>query len=179
MELLFAVGFLFGLVVLLVLAAYTVDAGAWFGALLVLLLFSAYFWLSLGVNAFAYAWANPLLSIFYAFAYLTLGLLWTIAKWLLYVRAEVKGLTSEVREQYASRDMEHLSKYTFVEWLYYSKRLSRAKDNEGLIACWVILWPVSIVWTLVDSYVREVITWLVTIYDRISNKVVERYIGKV
>jgi len=49
----------------------------------------------------------------------------------------------------------------------------QATDNKGLITVWILYWPFSMLWSLVEDLMHEVLKWVVTrlraVYDTIGN----------
>lgn len=103
------------------------------------------------------------LALFSAY-YLLVGGLWSIVKWFLYslkLRDETKEKQANKRHDDPHRNARPSESY--------------AKNNKGLLAGWVAMWPFSMIGTFIGDFLTKlfdhVVKALSGIYDGIANAV--------
>jgi hypothetical protein len=89
---------------------------------------------------------NPFLIIIGVFTYLIIGTFWSVAKWYFYL--------SDLREYFE----EYRSAY--------SKRKVDVKENKEKILNWMVYWPLSAIWTLLNDPIKKMFK---KIFGRIDN----------
>lgn len=120
-------------------------------------------WLFGNVNVFALAAADPLLALGLTAGYFAVGALWSLAKWWFYVRRQ--------RERYDELKTAFLKQHGCPEkgpvpdrlkaiWKarrphYNSYEKPQARENKGRILTWMIYWPWSCVWTILNDPVKR------------------------
>lgn len=108
-------------------------------------------------------------------AYLVAGAIWGIIKWWFFVRKQ-RGLYDEAHEYYNSHDNSRPwadyvkeGQYNFVRFQYRPS----PKDNKSKIMLWMMYWPWSFLWTMIDDPIkkafRAVYEKLAGVYQRISD----------
>ncbi len=176
-----SVGFwiLAGFVCLLLIAAVEWEKPGWatisLGVTAALL---AYFG---DVNVFAFVRHHPFSALALVVGYFVLGTLWSFGKWWFYLR--------NAREEYDEMKKRFLSSHGVVgtqipdrclqEWqkIYPLQRsvTPKARDNKGRIMTWMVYWPWSFVWTIVNDPVKRMFKSIFrqfqTVYQGIANKV--------
>lgn len=145
------------------------------GFLGAIVLIALVFWaieVGLTVGMVAVAWwtwtwigAHPWQTAGLVAAYFLTGAVWSVVKWW---RFEVKNV-ERVRREFKI----HPAGRTWPE--YRDKYKSDVAEYKGVIIMWIVFWPFSALWTLLDDPVRRlasaIYTELVGVYERISQRV--------
>lgn len=97
---------------------------------------------------FSYLVNNPLVLVFCFVGYLLAGAIWSLVRWFLYL----KGLSIDKDENGKVRH----SKYKF-----------EVSSNKGRITNWMMYWPFSLIWTVIDEPVKKSFRW---IYSKLEGK---------
>lgn len=142
-------------------------------------------------NAFMWVYNNPLLCTAYVSGYVVLGILWSFARWVIFV----KDQASEDKEKYIDLkkifveehnlgivDYEHESIPNSLQKQWKQKIKSyrpegfeppRAKDHKSRIMSWIGFWPASLFWTIADDFIKKSLKALYTLlhnkYQKLSN----------
>jgi hypothetical protein len=102
--------------------------------------------------------------------YVGVGLGWGVAKWYFFVR--------DIREQYVAYKAELVAKQTKDLKYCLDNRFGhdippRASRHKGEIVSWISYWPISVVWTLLDDFLKKlfhrVYDLFAGVFQRISN----------
>jgi hypothetical protein len=152
-----------------------------FGATASLLIFGAALQWCGDVDLIGFAFGNPLRLAIVVAAYFLLGGVWGTIKWWIYAKDRLEEY-EELRDEFL-RD-KNLPTGTAVpvefrkEW---KERLERrrgyregrtlaeaptARDNKSRIMRWMSFWPISMLWSFLDDFIKRVFK---TIYHRISS----------
>lgn len=142
------------------------------------LAFIAWAWVFSLFDVWHVAITDPVSLIIYIICYAVVGIIWTVPKWLWYVKDEVSSLDMNyLRDSYNERGYE--KQYTFKKFLYGQKPYLRPENNKEMIFSWAILWPLSMTWEILHRHIRMVIDWLSIewlrrIYNRINDHVLAK-----
>jgi hypothetical protein len=189
---LFTVGFLIWIF-------WAVENDSGIGSACCLILYLLFVQFLMRTDIFGNFIRDPRGSALCILGYLFIGFLWSFVKWWLFVN-KIANKRREARkdftEEYGIRDQEFSAipvadkeKYgrdttNFVkkpnredEWLVRIRRENLQKpkvsDNKNKIAMWVMYWPVSLVWSLLNDFVKKIIKQLVLAfrksYEAITN----------
>lgn len=125
--------------------------------------------------------ANPLKLVAIVASYFLLGAIWGTAKWWIFVRDRLEEY-EELRDDFLRNKGLPTGQTVPVtyrqEWKQMLERsrsyrdgrtlseAPRARDNKGRIMRWMSFWPVSMLWSFLDDFVKRVFK---TIYYRIAN----------
>ena len=138
------------------------PASIWFIASLALLYFfgnSAFF---KSIGAFILTYPGKTLAIF--LGYVFIGTVWSIIKWFFYLN-RVKETWYENRRKYPSTYSN--SKFSIDDY--------KATEHKERIIHWMLYWPFSGIWTLINDPVRHAFQWVLVncggIFDSIAAKV--------
>lgn len=163
-----------------------------FGAGLVLV---GFVWIMSSVNDISVI-ANPLLWLKWVTIYLVLGVIWSVIKWFSFLHKQKDKLNS-LKEVYIERNnLELIAKrISDTDWLGFVKYLSdqkyspngydKIKKREDVIPTvkgrfsdltrWIVWWPMSAFWTILNDPLRRIAEALVRalkgIYTNIANSV--------
>ena len=97
-------------------------------------------------SAFVYIQQNPGKIILYFFIYLILGTIWSFVKWYFFL--------VEKRDYYKNNNFTiHIDHYT-------------ASDNKGMIINWMIYWPLSSFWTLINHPVKRAFKFIFKRFEK-------------
>jgi hypothetical protein len=168
------------------------------GATVSLLIFGACLqWLG-NVDILGYVWQNPVGVLAAAAAFFVIGTVWGIIKWWIYCRDRLEDYL-EAREKFLENNgadpglktmpPEFRSKWS--SWLEQNykydgegdnRRLDeapRARKNKARIMRWMAFWPISMLWSLFDDFVKRVFR---TIYQKIAGflqRIADNMFGKI
>lgn len=108
--------------------------------------------------AFHYVADNPFTIIGLFLAYLVLGTIWSFIKWFMHLKT--------LKAKHANNDGK-------IDRYYKSD--FKAKDNKGRIINWMIWWPLSGVWTIINDPVvksfKYIFNSLESKFQAISDKI--------
>lgn len=99
---------------------------------------------------------KPFFTLGWILSYFVLGTGWSIVKWALYVLRKREKAIEDIKRD----SIKYHTAPTPV-------RSPQVLENKNLIIGWMIYWPFSALWTLINDPVKRAFTW---IYYRISNR---------
>lgn len=154
-----------------------------FGATISLVVFAAMLQWCGDTNIIGFVFGNPLRLMAVVAAYFLLGGVWGTVKWWIFARDRLEEY-EELRDDFLRN--KNLPSGTVVpqefrrEWKEKLERnrgsyrhggrtlaeAPRARDNKSRIMRWMSFWPVSMLWSFLDDFVKRVFR---TIYQRIHN----------
>lgn len=147
-----------GVVCLLLIAAVEYEKPGW--ATLSLIVTGLVLWLFGNVNILALAATDPLLTLGLLAGYFAVGAVWSLAKWWFYVRRQ--------REKYYQLRTKYLESQDYStsgpipdelrsDWQRraYAHNKPQVRENKGRILTWMIYWPWSFVWTILNDPVKR------------------------
>ena len=149
-----------------------IDHDFWFGATIVgaagvvLLHFFAAGW-----SLWNFAWANPMLLVWYVAGYVMVGICWSVFRWWQFMLDSVeRELASKKRwiESNAS------SKVKSTVCLEYSYSRPEASSNIEKLIGWMTYWPWSGFWFLLNRPFKWLVRQLSGVYDAIGKSVYAR-----
>lgn len=138
---------------------------------------------------------HPTSTLLFVVIYFAFGFVWSFVKWWLFVNKKAlaykvgrmnwlqnqkKGRT---RHQYDSKELiDEITLETTVpeslkeDWRHFSScslcLRPKAVDNKKLISHWVLYWPISALWSLLDDFVGKVMRMIIVkirfVYDGIT-----------
>jgi hypothetical protein len=118
-------------------------------------------------------------------AYFVIGFIWSFAKWWIFVNS--------IAEKYRVKREEFIGNYTAqyqsavpsqsLAWNLEVLRSGIEKPTvakyKSKITVWVMYWPLSVIWSLIDDFVkkafRQIITSLQRFYQFISDKAFKKF----
>ncbi|MBU1179759.1 hypothetical protein KJ885_02345 [Patescibacteria group bacterium] len=120
---------------------------------------------------------NPLIALGFFFAYVVVGVLWSFGKWWFFVRNKRdeyeeckarflrdKGIenTSVVPDNLKKEWSQQFGRYATRD--YYGGK-PKARENKARILTWMIYWPWSMFWTLINDPIKRFFKF---IYERLQ-----------
>lgn len=137
---------------------------------------------ALGTHIYASVMQNPLVMLEIFAVYILIGVIWSMPKWFFHVREIREDYLYDVNRFLWSRDREQnnqIPEDLVADWLR-SPEFRRwdgeipplASKNKSRITLWMMYWPISMVWTLIDEPVRRTFNFVYEqiqgVYTRIS-----------
>ncbi|QIG77818.1 hypothetical protein EVB64_231 [Rhizobium phage RHph_TM61] len=149
------------------------------------------------LKAWTYVYENPWYFLLYVVIYIIAGIVWSHAKWVLYLQeikryhptsikeAEAHALVVEKRnEEYRSTHPEYKCQSVDVnkEAIEYTTKRFRLKslppkasEKKVAITSWLMYWPISALWTVVDNFVLNLFNNLFELirasYQQVSDRI--------
>lgn len=183
----FALGTVWWWVVTLVSTGFlilAIDKESIVGSIFLLLFYISFLEFVSKANIFQFIADKPLVALSYVGGYIVIGLVWSFLKWWLYVHDKVDGLkekrkefllrmrnkstrfTDELREMEITEETkvpEGLRKEWQSDVKMYIPRLSAKKEK---ISIWIVHWPFSMLWSLVDDLIHKLAKRLVETFRK-------------
>lgn len=174
---------LVGIVSLLLIAAVEYEKPGW--ATFSLIVTFTLLWLLGDVNIVALALSNPLLAAGVVAGYFVVGAMWSVGKWWFFVRRSLETY-HEARAEflrrngivsfYASDPIPEGLRGKWQKWLNGRTLESfkpHIKDNKGRILTWMVYWPWSMFWTILNDPVKRMFKFIYrqlrAVYQRITD----------
>lgn len=143
-----------GLFVAWVLVTICAEDEKSFLATLVVGLTALVFELLTPFKAISLALAHPYNTLLLFGTYVAAGVVWSFLKWVLFVY-EVKR-----------KQTEHEATGTGVRWYTYRFTIPlQVGEHKGRITAWMMFWPMSAVWTVINDPIRRSFAWA---YNQVS-----------
>jgi|GEM_PF-3720407 len=185
------VGFYITVVAFIIWGFCLIEKESLFGIITSMILFFIFMQFLAKYNIAASVVDSPL-NLLWIPGYFAIGFAWSFVKWWLFVNKAAERL-KEMKEKFLK---EHTDK-TFDANKKYSEQVSSfsgrnlkeewesfiqfkdvqrplAKKNKGRITTWIIYWPFSFIWSLLNDLIKSLIRQLVTtfqkFYQAISDK---------
>lgn len=136
------------------------------------------------IDIFSSILQNPIKSILILLSYFFIGFIWSFVKWFMYVNKQALTIKLERIEFLKKHKDKHCLTITLdtpipqdlLETWRYSKSFIRkpvVHENKAKISHWVIYWPVSVIWSLLNDFIRKTIDIIVIkikfIYEKIAS----------
>lgn len=138
-----------------------------------------------GTGIYATVWHQPITAVGFVLAYIGLGVAWSFPKWWFYVRRIRDQYTDALQrykrhariplEQKLTQDQidgffRHVHEYGYMSTEGYRESWStvmpvQASKNKNKILVWMMYWPFSLVWTLIDEPFKKAFYFL---FDQIK-----------
>lgn len=117
------------------------------------------------LRPFAMVTSEPLRLLLILGAYVVTGTVWAIMKWgfwLAKLRGRVQDIEAEVTERHGRKDLI-LFNMQVIHRLSDAKLPTtlppKAKEHAPMISGWMMFWPCSALWTLINDPVRHAFKW--------------------
>lgn len=143
-----------------ILITIAIEYGYQIRATLVVLIFFILYFFFGGKEAlsglYLYILNKPFYTLGWLLSYFLLGTTWSVIKWFLYVLRKKEKAVEKLKD-----DIRRFNRYTI------DIVPPQVSEHKNLIIGWMIYWPFSALWTLINDPVKRAFTW---IYYRISNR---------
>lgn len=123
-------------------------------------------------NIFKWIIINWQLTLLFCGIYFLAGTVWAFIKWYFYLHNQKDAYNDakeEIFRQYNVKSLTEVSNEKLSNWEFDQLRklsvVPSAKGKKGTILMWMIYWPASTVWTIINDPVRKVFR---IIYQKIS-----------
>ena len=103
-------------------------------------------------NIFVFIRDNPILIVVSVFAYFCAGTVWSYFKWWFYARK--KRHEYDEAMEYYGRYNDNVLKPKVEDYK------PRALDHKRRILIWMSYWPWSMVWTLINDFVKDIFEFI-------------------
>jgi hypothetical protein len=113
------------------------------------------------LSVISYMKDNPTTVLLRCLAYIGIGVTWSIAKWYFYVL--------DLRDKYMTRSPEYRRD------LYKSS--TDMQCNKTRIINWMMYWPISAIWTLINQPFRRLFLYLYGRFEKVFVSITD-HIGK-
>jgi hypothetical protein len=172
---------------------WSVEKDSWSGSLTCAILYILFLQFLGRLDLFGGVIGHPIDSVLDVLAYFVIGFWWSFVKWWLYVN-KIAIKRSDARKEFLAnykepksavpsetRDKYHVAPIASTkrddDWGFivrnYSLEKPTVSKNKNKISIWIIYWPVSLLWSLLDDLVKKIIKHLVIyfrkVYDGITN----------
>jgi hypothetical protein len=154
------------------------------------------------INIYNYIKDNPNTIVLTFAIYLSLGIGWSIIKWVCFLYKFKQRRKDKLKQFYKHEDDElnrenerrakigkapltnfttGRSEFRFLNDIFYDNQTRMSKspsfsDYKTDIVAWVIFWIPSLIGTLLNDFIRNLVIWIVnrfsTLYQILSNKIV-------
>ena len=136
-------------------------------------------WFLANINVFLLAVLNPMVTLAVVAGYLALGSLWSVIRWYIHVTNEVDRyqntvlprITADFATWVKNNDMDKRwseadRKAEFAKYAKGQFKLPNPAKSKDLILLWMIYWPMSAIWTLVNE---PVVRFFKYVYSKLTN----------
>lgn len=172
---------------------WCVETSSLWGSGIWTILYLVFLQIFVKVNMLDYAMRHPLHALLYVLGYIALGFGWSFIKWWLYVNKQADNYKEKradwLEGQKESREskgqkiegLENITLDTPVpekfmdEWkrsIGYGWSMPRVHENKSKISIWVIYWPVSMIWSVINDFIKRFVKTIImkirVIYDGIT-----------
>lgn len=151
------------------------------------------------VNVFGYLFFQPINTVLYILGYFVIGFIWSFIKWWLRVNETAQKCLEEMdkfikehtsKENFQSavplefQKSERSGKTLRDEWeshIQYKDELKKpiASKNKEKISVWVVYWPFSVVWSLINDFIKRMVEQLVIRFQKIYQSISNRAFKKI
>jgi len=143
-------------------------------ALVIYVLFSQFI---AGADIVNFAVKHPMQMLLYILGYFVTGFIWSFIKWWLHVNSIADKYKERKRKYEALKEPKTESNFQSWERKNYSyKNLEKPKVSQSKkkITLWIMYWPISMIWSLLDDFVKKTIQHLVIKFQKLYQSIVDR-----
>lgn len=121
--------------------------------------------------------------LLYAALYIAIGAVWGIVKWYFYVLNRADDFEEHktyLLKNYTNNYKDDSRYPTFKDWLLENQDIPpQPHHNKSRITSWMIYWPASAVWTLLNDPLKRIYRFIYehisSLLTRISNHIFSRF----
>lgn len=132
-----------------------------------------------GINIFSYVTANPSIIGYGAAFYLAAGTIWSIVKWFFFTRmmreryddfktnfllnkhVEGTSIPEDLKADF-KESLENIGRYSYGNNENKIEIRPQVNQHKAQIYLWMVYWPWSMIWTIINDPVRRVFRWIYT-----------------
>lgn len=153
-----------------------------FWPVFMLILYAVFMQFIAKADIFNFSIHHPLELILYVLGYFATGFVWSFVKWWLFVNT--------LADKYQAEKTEFLANFTpresAVPRTYFVSSDGRTEQQrewesvvdrhhlqkpvatryKGSITVWVMYWPISVVWSLLDDFIKKLVRHIVTMFQK-------------
>lgn len=137
------------------------------------------------VNVFSYVFYDPLRTFLFVLGYFVIGVIWSFIKWWL----KVNEVAERYKEEKSKFFKEHQAKNSAVpekyqksddvieRWqLQYKEEIKKpvASENKEKISVWIVYWPFSLFWSLINDIVKRIVEQFVIRFQKVYQSISDR-----
>lgn len=109
---------------------------------------------------------HPLVALEGTIAYVLAGMLWSIAKWWFHVRAARERFDEAKKSWFNLNAADFKSENNEFKRYAKEKLIPSVQKEKGRIVTWMVYWPWSAAWTIVNDPVKRTFT---IVYNQIKS----------
>ena len=106
--------------------------------------------------------------------YAVIGGLWSIIKWILFLKREVKKY-KEAKDNFEPTNSLVSKEEAWERAQHYNSSIMsfpiKARHHKERIVSWIAYWPVSIIWDIISKPWTSIYNLLISTYQRIADKI--------
>jgi len=138
-------------------------------------------------NVFSYVFYDPLRTFLYVLGYFVIGVIWSFIKWWL----KVNETAERYKEEKDKFFKEHEAKNSAVPEKYqksddvidrwqshieYKEDIEKpiASKNKEKISVWIVYWPFSFFWSLINDIVKRIVEQFVIRFQKVYQSISDR-----
>lgn len=146
------------------------EASAWaFGAAVVYTVFMAW---AFGINAYSWAYENPIRLFLYFGGYVFVGVMWSMFKWDRRMASE--AVQDAIKDGKANHTRKAIME-PFRESSYFPKEAMPSRNKER-ITSWISLWPFSVTGYFIGEIILRFFSNLYNLISGLYENITERHI---
>ncbi len=149
-------------------------------AIVLLVLYSLAIQFFAKINIFKWIIENPIHLLWIIPGYILFGIIWSWVKWGLLLNKIAKKTEEKwedfLKDKELPKDTKTISKKLHEEWksqIRYGYERPVFKESKKKISVWVMYWPISIIWYLLNNLIKDLINRIVVqfrkVYEGIAN----------
>jgi hypothetical protein len=175
------------LIEILVLFVFIEHENGWGATISFLLCLALLQWAG-NANIIDFATESPLKLLALVIVYFGLGTVWGVIKWWIFCKDRVDRFRDFKEEFLVSKGLDPNSAMSPELKTELKERLdrdrydednlgkpARVRDNKGNLIRWMSFWPISMVWSLCNDFIKKVfkqiVQWMTTFLQNMSNKI--------
>lgn len=140
------------------------------------------------IDIFSSILQNPIKSILFFLSYFLIGFIWSFIKWFMYVNKQALRIKLErvdFLKKYGDKHCLTINLDTPIpdsllnDWRHSKSYIRKpvVHENKTKISHWVIYWPVSVIWSLLNDFIRKTVDIIIIkikfIYEKITSNAFE------
>jgi len=126
------------------------------------------------IDIFSFAVHHPVELLLYILGYFVVGFVWSFVKWWLYVNT-IADKCKEKRKEFleSNKGQDDKEKWSYTCRLNSLNKPDLAQSKKK-ISLWIMYWPVSAIWSILDDFIKKLIRHLITKFQKIYQYISDR-----